>query len=144
MTPAFHRTFAVLATLAVLGAVAWGFTIVGSPDTRRQERMDDRRLGALQGIQQEIQDLLINWDEPGVLQRALPATLDELAAIAKDRKIEQTDAETGVPYVYRVTSESTYELCATFQFERDESRDVFWNHPAGTHCFQIDVLAPPK
>ncbi len=73
MTPAFHRIFAILATLSVVASVAWGFTIVGSPDTRRQERMDDRRLEALRDIQREIQELLIDSEEPGVLRRALPA-----------------------------------------------------------------------
>jgi hypothetical protein len=144
MTPAFHRIFAILATLSVVASVAWGFTIVGSPDTRRQERMDDRRLEALRDIQREIQELLIDPEEPGVLRRALPASLDELAAAARDRKIEQVDPETLLPYEYRVLSGSTYELCAVFQFARDAKRAVFWNHPAGRCCFRIDVLDPPE
>jgi len=144
MRPAFHRAFALLSTLAVVAAVIWGFAIVGSPDTRRQERMDDRRLDALRDIQREIQDLLVDPEEPAVLRRALPASLDELAAAARDRKIEKTDPETGIPYDYRVLSESTYELCAVFLFARDETRAVFWNHPAGRHCYRIDALDPPE
>jgi hypothetical protein len=53
------------------------------------------------------------------------------------------DPETGQPYTYRVTGKTTYELCATFSLERKSEQNVFWNHPAGEHCFTINVLDPP-
>ncbi len=143
MTPALHRTFAVIATLSVIGAIAWGFVVVGSPDTRRHQRLDERRLEHLQTIQREIQELVTDEDFPGTLRSPLPATLAELATRAKTRKIESLDAETGAPYVYRVLSDTTYEVCATFALPRNARWEVFWNHPAGSHCFTIDVLDPP-
>jgi len=144
MTPGLHRVFALVATLAVIGSIVWGFMIVGSPDTRRHERMDERRLDALQEIQQEIQELVVDPDVPGELRAALPQTLEELATRARMRKVEPDDPETGTPYTYRVLTESTYELCATFALARDARRQVFWNHPAGEHCFTVDVLNPPR
>ena len=30
-----------------------------------------------------------------------------------------------------------------FSLPRDSNVDVFWNHPAGRHCFTINVLDPP-
>ena len=144
MTPALHRAFALVATLVVLGAIAWGFFVVGSPDTRRQERLDERRLEALQAIQQEIQQLVVNPDVPGELRAALPPTLADLVARARMRKIEPEDPETAERYGYRVLTPTTYELCATFDLPRDARREVFWNHPAGRHCYVIDVLDPPE
>jgi hypothetical protein len=43
----------------------------------------------------------------------------------------------------RVTGASTFELCAAFDLPRDEGYDARWNHPAGRHCFALDVLNPP-
>ena len=51
--------------------------------------------------------------------------------------------ETGEPYEYRVLGPSKYELCATFSMARDADHGVFWNHPAGRHCWTIDVGDPP-
>ena len=51
--------------------------------------------------------------------------------------------ETGEPYGYTVKDDHTYELCATFSQSRAWDTEVFWNHPAGPHCFTIDVLNPP-
>ena len=53
------------------------------------------------------------------------------------------DPDTGVAYEYRVVDENHYELCATFARRREADRDVFWNHPAGRHCFTFDVRDPP-
>ena len=143
MTPAVHRSFALLATVVVVASVAWGFMIVGSPDRRRAQRLDERRLDALQVIQQEIHELVRDPDDHTRLKHPLPRTLDELVERARRRKLDPEDPETGVSYTYRILSETTYELCATFTHARDEDWDVFWNHPAGRQCFTIDALDPP-
>jgi len=144
MTRGVHRAFGVLATAVVIASVAWGFMIAGSPDTRRQERMDARRLEALQAIQAEIQDLTIDADLPLELRAPLPKTLDELASRAVYRKIEPDDPQTGTRYTYRVLTATTYQLCATFALPRDARRKVFWNPPAGEHRYTIDVMDPPR
>jgi len=143
MTPAVHRSFALLATVVVVASVAWGFMIVGSPDLRRAQRLDERRLDALQAIQQEIQELVRDPDDRTRLRRPLPQTLVELVTRARHRKLEPVDPVTGELFTYRVLSETTYELCATFTHARDADWDVFWNHPPGRQCFTIDALDPP-
>ncbi|MEX0678399.1 MAG: hypothetical protein WD063_15070 [Pirellulales bacterium] len=143
MTPRIHAAFAVVASIVVAFAVAWGFVLVGSPATRRLERFDEQRLADLRTIAREIQGMVEDPNEKGTLKGALPKTLAEAAAKARNERVHLRDPETGEPYAYTVTNETTIELCATFARPRDSDWDVFWNHSAGRHCFTINVLDPP-
>jgi len=143
MTLRIHVAFAVAASVVVAFAVGWGFFLVGSPATRRLERFDERRLQDLQTIAREIQSMVENPNKKGTLKESLPRTLEDAARRARDERLNPRDPETGDPYVYRIKNESTYELCATFARKRDSDSGVFWNHPAGTHCFTINVLDRP-
>jgi hypothetical protein len=143
MSGRFHAAFAVVATIAVGLALAWGFFLAGSPSTRRLERFDEQRLQDLQTIAREIQSMVEDPTEKGKLKEALPKTLAEAAARARNQRVNPRDPETGEPYGYAVKGETTYELCAKFARPRDWDTRVFWNHPAGRHCFTIDVLDPP-
>jgi hypothetical protein len=148
MNSRFHTLSAIIATVAVAAAIAWGFVLVGSPGGRRLERVDEERLSDLQTIVREIHSLVIDpmattEKEKTTLKTTLPKTLEELAAAARDEKINLADPETGEPYTYTIKDKTTFELCATFSRPRNENRSVFWNHPAGRHCFTINVLDPP-
>jgi hypothetical protein len=148
MSPRFHTAFALAASVVVVAAVAWGFILAGSPATRRLERFDDQRLRDLQTIAREIQSTVVdpavaNPKDKGSLKAPLPKTLEEAAKSARGEKINLRDPETGESYGYTVKNDSTYELCATFARSRDEDSGIFWNHPAGVHCFTINVLDPP-
>ncbi len=143
MTTRIHVVFSVALSMVVVVAVVWGVVLVGSPGTARLQRFDQQRLEDLQTIFREVQSL---WQDPDIkdeLKRALPDTLDELAALARSERINLTDPETGQRYVYTVKDGTTYELCATFSLERDSDVEVFWNHPPGNHCFTVDALDPP-
>lgn len=143
MTTRTHRIIGLVAVLVTMGVLTWGFLIVGSPDRRRLERLDERRVEDLQQITREIQRLVHDGRVRGVLKRALPKDLEEVKREAKYWKISLVDPETGEAYRYTVKTDTTYELCATFSLPRDKSREVFWNHPAGRHCFLIDALDAP-
>lgn len=143
MTASVHRVFALVATIVVAAAVAWGFVVAGGPQLRRTERMDERRLEDLRTIHAEILGLVRDPLKKDVLKQPLPKSLQELATRARQRRIPLEDPVTGAPYEYRVTGESTYVLCATFERPRDATYDVFWNHPAGRHCFTVDAKDPP-
>ena len=143
MTTRTHRIIGLVAVFVTMGVLTWGFLIVGSPDRRRLERLDERRVEDLQQITREIQRLVHDGRVRGVLKRALPKDLEEVKREAKYWKISLVDPETGEAYRYAVKTDTTYELCATFSLPRDKSREVFWNHPAGRHCFLIDALDAP-
>jgi hypothetical protein len=143
MTTRTHVVFSVVMSMAVVVAVVWGVVLVGSPATARLQRFDQQRLKDLQTIFREVQSLCQDSDIKDELKRALPDTLDELAALARSERINLADPETGQRYVFTVKDETIYELCATFSLERDSDAEVFWNHASGRHCFTVDALDPP-
>jgi len=144
MTWRFHAAFAAIAAALVAFAIAWGFVLVGSPGARRLERFDEQRLRDLQAIAREINALVVvEVDETCKLKGPLPKTLQEVVERARIEQVRPTDPESGEPYAYEVKSETSYEVCATFTQARESDHSVFWNHPAGRHCFTIDVLDPP-
>ena len=144
MTTRIHVMFSVASSAVVVVAVVWGFALVGSPGTTRLQRFDQQRLNDLQTIFREIQSLCRDPDIKDELKRPLPATLEELATLARYERINRSDPETGQPYGYTVKDGTTYELRATFSLERDSDTDVFWNHPSGEHFFAVDTLDWPS
>ena len=143
MTQRAHVIFSSAMSAVVLLAVVWGVVLAGSPATARLQRFDLQRLGDLQTIFREVQSLCQDPDIKDELKRALPQTLDELAALARTERVNLNDPETGERYTYAVRSPTSYELCATFSLERDSDMDVFWNHTTGRQCFSVDALDPP-
>lgn len=143
MTKRFHVIFSVALTIVVVATIGWGVAIVGSPAMARLQRFDGQRLSDLQTIFREVQSLCQDPDIKNELKRELPATLDELAALARTERINLTDPESGQRYRYRVVSVTSYELCAVFSTQRNSDMQVFWNHGEGEHCFTVDALDPP-
>ena len=146
MTARLHAAFGVVASLIVGFAVVWGFVLAGSPSTRRDQLIDDRRLQDLQAIARAIQTQVTD-EGPYVpdgtkrkLKHSLPKTLDDVARNDRSERLRLLDPESGEPYAYKVVNSKQYTLCATFNRPRDADLRVFWNHPAGEHCFTIDVL----
>ncbi len=133
--------FAGILTASVLAAVVVGLVILGPPSEWRSRTLDARRLSDLGDLAIAIHSC---WAQTGTL----PATLNALAQqepwIANLR-----DPRTGGPYEYRATGDETYELCA--RFETDTSRDArggtseaLSGHPAGRHCYALNVNDGPR
>ena len=126
------------AATLVAFAVAAGLVAIGSPGTARLERLDVRRVEDLRAIERATGG---TWQREGMP----PASLDTVYAQRIGRA--PTDPETGEPYEYRVLSDSTAALCATFALARNEREDapdmhfIPDAHPAGRHCF---TLHPPR
>lgn len=145
VTGRMQRGFAGGATTLVLMSLVWGIVIAGSPGIERLRKFDERRIEALQSIQNELENVCVATiradGSPGrSLKRSLPGTLDELVKVATSERPEIRDPETREAYSYEAIGETKYRLCATFHFARDEKENVAWNHPAGRHCFERDVL----
>lgn len=149
----FHRPryfLSVAALLLVTGSVVLGFAMAGSPFSARLRRLDEKRIEDLRAIHRTIQQIATQTDKNTntvTLIRSLPKTLDEVAEYQRTReagrRLDLADPRTGERYAYAVTGEKTYELCATFQLAREKKRDLFWNHPAGKHCFNFHAESPP-
>jgi len=146
-TRRMHAGFGGAACGIVLLTLVWGFVVTGSPGRARLHRLDERRVGDLQDIRNEIENISLGPlryrpVEERRLQRPIPATLREVAASAQQRRPDIHDPETGEEYGYSVIDETRFELCATFRLPRDTELAPVWNHPAGRHCFEFDVLRP--
>ncbi len=111
-------------------AIAVGFCLLGSPNTRRQIRADQQRLSDLRAIATELYQ-----SHASNLPNSLPAN------------IRSTDPISGKPYEYRRIDKTHYELCAEFATNSLEDRfqntplekESLWQHPSGRHCFQLNV-----
>lgn len=145
-----HKTFFGAMSVIVPLVFLWGIVIVGSPTYGRQQRFDEVRLSNLRQIHEEIMNQVwgdqryaprpVTEPTPAkVLPKSLPSDLVTVAANAQYQKLSLHDPESGTPYEYAVHGTS-YDLCATFGLDRDQDYDIFWNHPAGRHCFTIDAL----
>ena len=97
--------------LAIIGIVAatvvFGFFIAGSPQSRRLERLDERRISDLSVIQSQVIDY---WQR----KSKLPVDLDSLAGSFFGVSIPN-DPKTKSPYEYKVLSNLKFELCAVFE-----------------------------
>lgn len=147
-TPRLNQRFAIGASVLVVGTIVWGMFFAGTPFAQRQKRLDDVRVQNLRDIQMEIYNIVYegsdryNQGRPWTrLPHPLPATLDDVLKRAVYQRPEIVDPSTGEPYSYRVKN-SDFELCTTFETERNLDFDIFWNHPAGEHCFGFSALDP--
>lgn len=133
----------MIVTALALAAAVYGLWIAGSPGAERARKLDERRASDLQQLSYAVDQF---WNN----EKRLPSDLDELTK-SRDIYIQSiADPETGATYEYRASGVKAYELCATFQsasvsdrlpkpYARPPEGGDFWNHPAGAHCYQLDV-----
>lgn len=136
----FDRTFAAVATAAVVAGIVAGFWILGTPGRQRAIAADRQRIGDLVAIAQNLHQNYQAQQE----NFQLPAQLDE--------DEQRTDPLTNQPYAYQRLSDTRFELCASFSTDSStypfsnrprppETRQ--WEHPAGNHCFEFEVTEYP-
>lgn len=138
--------YSVIAVVAV--SIIAGFFIVGSPQTERLRRFDDRRVSDLQNIQWQIVSF---WQQ----KERLPESLDELADDISGWTAPK-DPQTLKSYQYSKGEDLSFELCADFVLESEDDKssiesslypsafDGFgklenWAHPKGQHCFERKI-----
>lgn len=141
--------FGAGAAIVVLATLVYGFLNIETPSVVREMRLDAEQVSDLQDMEWRIEEFYR-------LNNALPETVTELyVGIPVPQAPEERPA-----YVYEVTGDTTYELCATFTNASDRTaemtearpvpeREFFaytWDHPSGYYCFNrtIQQLADPK
>ena len=135
-----QKILAIGTSVVVLAAVIVGLFIAGSPADERTRRADEQRISDLQNISYAVQAYYVE-------QGTLPASLEEAARQPNVFVTRITDPETNVPYAYQATSNSAYQLCATFQAATPTTGDrsaippelSFWNHDIGQTCYDLDA-----
>ena len=120
----------LLVTVAVVVAVVFGLLALGSPQDERRRKLDDVRQSDLMALRAAVAD---HFERTG----ALPASL---AALEAPSPLVDPAA---APYEYEVLDDSTFRLCATFDYatEGDPARFQFdpWAHRAGRQCYRFRI-----
>lgn len=132
---------AIVASLFVVGSVAWSISVVGTPKEMRAKRLDSTRLSDLSRLQQEIVNRFQMTDK-------LPSDLKELNNAFQGYTVP-SDPITKEGYEYTViqqsvvklnystnkkemTGQGIFELCATFETVREyNERGVELSGPKG-------------
>jgi len=127
-----QRLAATGSSVVVVAAIIAGLWIIGSPAEQRLLRLDEQRANDLRQLSSAAE---FRWSRDDRLASAAPELVD-------GRYLSRlpTDPGTGEPYEYRVTSERSFEVCASFDRpSRSELVGDFWFHESGRQCFGFDV-----
>lgn len=169
----FTKIFGTLVIFAMTASVVIGFVVTGGPTHARAERFDDERLSDLSSLQSQIQGY---FQQNGTLPASLTVLHDATTGFALpadprtkgayEYRVISTNTETAVDNIERTVA--TFELCATFETERNEEDDStqyndtyaitpvsmdggflpgyyrgdtspHWNHPPQKHCFERTI-----
>ncbi|MFH0873625.1 MAG: hypothetical protein V1846_02155 [Candidatus Komeilibacteria bacterium] len=136
-----------VAIAVVAAAIVGGFMLSGSPQQARKTNLDDSRVSSLSQINTAINLFYDN-------KKVLPQLLSELQQQPVYYVSMITDPVTAVPFEYKITGATTYDLCATFDLASDQSSNLpvdpyyngstFWQHPAGNYCYHLEVYSANK
>jgi len=138
------RIIAGVASAVVLISIFGGFFITGTPVHQRQVRLDERRVGDLQMIQNEIVNY---WMQKGEIPESLDVLENDITGFKPP-----VDPETNAAYEYRIVDPLTFELCAVFKTSTSYAVQTYkgipeqitpyydpyqqnWNHDKGRVCF---------
>ena len=129
--------------LIILGAIVWGFSVLGSPRTQQLLKYEQQKVSDLQSINGQVENY---YASKGVL----PNTLEE--RVGGNYYIPRVDPQSQKPYEYEKGNDTTYKLCAEFNKASDDKNSTnpvayeysynginTWIHPAGKHCFKQTI-----
>lgn len=122
----------IVATVICVLVLALGFRELGRPAAQRKKQADRQRAMMLWRLAGDVRNV---WSSNTA--RMLP---DDLEGVRSPNK---KDVLSGKSFGYKKTSNTTYELCATFATDDRAAGPVngseFWRHPKGDYCFQFDT-----
>lgn len=132
------RWLAIVATVAMGAAVIGGLSVIGTPAHQRALRLDQQRVTRLGQLSMRISAY---WNA----HKALPP---DLQTIDRSGDVSR-DPVSNTPYDYTITDAQAYRLCVHFDAASEAEGNSIgayaspyatrWNHPAGTHCFDLDA-----
>ena len=132
VVPTRDRAFAALAGSAVVLALAFGFTDLGTPGHARDVSADEHRVEDLKWLTREIHSAA----DKGKLPRTLKNVTPRSYFLGWHKS---TDPITNVPYEYEPLVGNTYRLCAVFAAPDWSSASGQFPHGAGRTCFGLDA-----
>lgn len=133
----------VAALVVVAVFVVYGFTMIETPQTVREQKIDQEELTDLQNMQYQIENYYSR-------ESTLPASIADAYTVGEPPVAPGDRAA----YSYEVKGKESYELCATFdqatpEVERSLAKPIAepgydpnnynWDHNAGRFCFTRTV-----
>ncbi len=130
-----RRALAVAVTLVVVAAVGVAFLVLGTPGDERLRRLDEARIVDLMALRGAAAEHFAR-------EGRLPESLDQLAR-RSPRAVRTTEPGRGRLYGYEALDDSSFRLCATFDFatpnEPTRPGLATWAHRAGRQCFRFRI-----
>ncbi|MBA3733054.1 hypothetical protein H0W91_01625 [Patescibacteria group bacterium] len=147
LTSKSRKIWRIVAGVIVIGSIAWGFSVLGSPRTQQLYKYDLQKVSDLQNISNQLNSYYYNT---GTLPQSFGVMSNGFSLP------NFADPQTKKPYEYKIDSNNTYELCAEFNksSKADEINNkpymiapaypggngiLDWSHPAGHFCFNGKV-----
>lgn len=133
--------FAAGATVLVVASLLYGYAYIETPAEVREMRFDEQQVT-------DLQDIYWHIEEYYAVTQTLPVTVSEMYT---NQPIPQAPSNRE-EYAYNILTDTTYELCATFEFAsqdigRTQVQPVLipeekvlyqnqnWSHGEGETCF---------
>lgn len=127
-----RKVLGLISLLLLVFGVVLTFSIMGSPKTQRDYRLDNLKINNLQSLEYSIQNYYDQY-------KSLPADLTKLDKYSQSSTIDPT---TKAVFKYEIVDEVNYKLCANFLKatpERVEVKANPWYHEIGETCFNLEV-----
>jgi Domain of unknown function (DUF5671) len=139
LTPAYRKIWFGVSFVIILGSIIWGFSVLGSPWTRRQINYDMEKITALENISSSVQGY---YNDEG----KLPQTVSDIMSFSDASDyLNFTDYQTGKQYEYIKTGDTTFSVCADFNKKSTQENLTqlyvpgtvnLTTYPAGHYCFK--------
>jgi hypothetical protein len=141
LTSGPRKVWRVVVGVAILGSVAWGFSVIGSPRTQRLYKYDTQKVNDLMSLDSYVKTY---YQSRG----SLPESLSGLASLQYTSI--PNDPQSNSPYEYHLIGQSAkaYQLCAEFNKASEEDNlprpaaypyQINWQHKAGHFCFSLSI-----
>ena len=143
LTANSQKIWLIVSMAVILGSIAWGFSVLGSPRTQKLYKYDSAKVSDVQNIDQQI---VSYWQMKGVL----PASLSDLTTGGNYFSVP-LDQQTKKSYEYVRGGDKNYSLCAEFNKTSNDTNTSkrysapypygggTWTHPEGRYCFDRTI-----
>ncbi len=140
------RMFLIVSLIIVVAALIGSLFVVESPAEARNRKLDQLVIENFVQIDQAVN---VYYAENFKLPESLQIIQNEFSYI---RDEDLSDPETKAAYIYKISDDKTYELCATFRTsnldgsENNDYRfyDKSWLHDSGEQCLKQTVHTERK
>lgn len=116
--PKAHIVIVLLLSIFSFGLLITGFSIVGTPISQKDIRLDNQRLSDFSNIRYSVEEYYRQ-------QHTVPDSLSDIKTSSySGNKLpaDYKDPESGKPYEYKKTASYTYQFCTKFSTDSERAK----------------------